>query len=110
MTIRLVVAVAIGLFGPLATVSTAQANTNDNHFLSDLKSQGITDHVSDAHAIEAGHSVCQKLGNGESPTAVVNDVLNSSNMPAYHSGYFVGASIDSYCPEYRQKVGNTPSS
>jgi hypothetical protein len=30
-------------------------------------------------------------------------VLNSSNMPAYHSGYFVGASIKEYCPQYMPK-------
>ena len=37
-----------------------------------------------------------------------SDVLNSSSMPAYHSGYFVGASIDAYCPQYKSKIsGNS---
>jgi hypothetical protein len=100
VTRLLVAAAAAALLGPLGAVSTAQADTNDNNFLALLKSEGITDHVSPQHAIDAAHSVCQKLDDGETPTAVANDVLNSSTMPAYHSGYFVGAAIKVYCPQY----------
>ena len=108
MAIRLLVAVMIALLGPVGAVSTAHADTNDNKFLAALKSEGITDHVSPAHAIEAAHTVCQKLDDGLMPTEVANDVLNSSTMPAYHSGYFVGASIDAYCPQYKSKIsGNS---
>jgi Protein of unknown function (DUF732) len=104
MTKRLFVAIAIALVGPAGAVSTAHADSSDNKFLAAMKSEGITDHVSTEHAIEAAHSVCQKLDGGETPTQVANDVLNSSTMPAYHSGYFVGASIDAYCPQYAPKV------
>jgi hypothetical protein len=65
-----------------------------------LKTEGISDHISSSHAIEAGHTVCQKLESGLTPTEVAYDVLNSSVMPGYHAGYFVGASIRSYCPQY----------
>jgi hypothetical protein len=104
MTIRLLAAMAVALLGPLGAASIAHADTNDNKFLAAMKSEGITDHVSPQHAIEAAHSVCQKLDSGETPTQVANDVLNSSTMPAYHSGYFVGASINAYCPQYAPKV------
>jgi hypothetical protein len=107
MTKRLLIAMALAVIGPLGAVSTAHADTNDNKFLAALNTQGITDHVSAQHAIEAGHSVCQKLDGGESPTQVANDVLNNSTMPAYHSGYFVGASIDAYCPQYMPKVSGS---
>ena len=100
MVTRLLVAVAVALIGPLGAVSTAHADTADNNFLAMLKSEGITDHISPQHAIEAAHSVCQKLDEGETPTAVANDVLNNSAMPAYHCGYFVGAAIKAYCPQY----------
>jgi hypothetical protein len=96
---------ATAMFGLAAPV--AQADTNDGTFLAALKSEGITDHVSPQHAIEAAHAVCQKLDAGETPTQVANDVLNSSTMPAYHSGYFVGASIKVYCPQYMAKVSST---
>ena len=107
MTKRLFVAIAVALVGSLGAVSTAHADSNDNKFLAAMKSEGITDHVSTQHAIEAAHSVCQKLDGGETPTQVANDVLNSSTMPAYHSGYFVGASIDAYCPQYAPKVNGS---
>ena len=100
MVTRLLIVMAVALLGPLGAVSTARADSNDDHFLSILKNEGITDHVSPAHAIEAGHMVCQKLDGGATPSDVTTDVLNSSNMPAYHCGYFVGAAIKVYCPQY----------
>ncbi len=107
MVTRLIVAVAVALIGPLGAVSTAHADTTDNNFLAMLRSEGITDHVSPQHAIEAAHSVCQKLDEGESPNAVANDVLNNSAMPAYHCGYFVGAAIKAYCPQYTPEEQNS---
>lgn len=101
MSLRLLAAaILLALFAPL-TVATAHADTTDDKFLAQLASEGITDHVSAAHAIEAGHFVCVKLDNGVSASDVANDVLNSSSMPAYHSGFFVGASIDAYCPRHK---------
>lgn len=88
---------------PLA-VATAHADTTDDKFIAALRSEGIVDHVSNAHAIEAGHFVCVKLDNGMSPNDVVTDVLNSSSMPAYHSGFFVGAAIDAYCPRHKAEL------
>jgi hypothetical protein len=113
MVTRLLVAVAFALLGPLGAVSTAHADTIDNQFLAMLTSEGITDHISPAHAIEAGHFVCQKLDDGQTPNDVAGDVLNSSSMPAYHSGYFVGAAIKVYCPQYAPEEGpgeNPPAS
>jgi hypothetical protein len=106
MAIRLLVAM-VALLGPLGAVSTAHADTNDDKFLSILKTEGITDHVSPQHAIEAAHTVCQKLDAGQTPAQVANDVLNSSVMPAYHCGYFVGASIKVYCPQHMSEVSGT---
>jgi hypothetical protein len=109
MVIRLL-AMVLALLGPLGAFSTAHADTNDDAFLALLRSEGITDHVSSAHAIEAAHTVCQKLDGGMTPTDVANDVLNSSSMPAYHSAYFVGASIKVYCPQYTPEESSAESS
>ena len=103
-TIRVLVAAAGLLVGPLAAAGTANADTTDQVFLSALKNDGITDHISSSHAIEAGHIVCQKLDGGMSPSDEASDVLLSSQMPAYDAGYFVGASIRAYCPQYESKV------
>ncbi len=99
-----VASVGLALFAPLGAVSTAHADTADNKFLAELKTEGITDHVSPAHAIEAGHMVCQKLSDGMTPNEVAYDILNSSSMPGYHCGYFVGAAIDAYCPQYKPEA------
>jgi hypothetical protein len=99
-------ALLLALLGPL-TVATAHADTTDDKFLSSLRAAGITDHLSSAHAIEAGHFVCVKLDNGMSPSDVANDVLNSSSMPAYHSGFFVGAAIDAYCPRHKAELSSS---
>jgi hypothetical protein len=105
--IKRVVVTAVALLGPLGALgglgglgATAYADATDNQFLSSLKAEGITDHVSPAHAIEAGHMVCQKLDEGMSPTEVADDVVESSSMPAYHAGYFVSSAIKAYCPQY----------
>jgi Protein of unknown function (DUF732) len=112
MVTRLLVAAAIAVIAPLGAVQTAHADTNDNKFIALLNSEGITDHIAASHAIEAAHSVCTKLDGGESPNDVATDVLNNSTMPAYHSGYFVGAAIKVYCPQYTPEEGpgeNPPS-
>ena len=104
MYVRLLVAVVLlALLGNLA-VPTAHANPVDDKFLASLRSAGIDDHVSTSHAIEAGHFVCVKLDSGLSPNQVAQDVLQSSNMPAYSSGFFVGASIDAYCPRHKAEL------
>jgi Protein of unknown function (DUF732) len=104
MVMRLLGAMAAVFIGLLAAVPTARADATDDTFLASLKSEGITDHTSSGHAIEAGHFVCTKLDNGVPVNDVVSDVLMSSNMPAYHSGYFVGAAIDAYCPRHKSQI------
>ncbi|QLL05119.1 DUF732 domain-containing protein [Mycobacterium vicinigordonae] len=99
MTARTLVLTAIVL-GALVTAATASADSLDNRFIKLLQSEGISDHISPSHAVEAAHMVCTKLEQGMTPTEVASDVLNSSSMPAYHSGYFVGAAIEVYCPQF----------
>lgn len=101
---------AIALLGPPAAVAcaaTAHADATDNKFIALLQNEGISDHISPAHAVEAGHMVCTKLDQGLTPHQVADDVLNSSSMPAYHAGYFVGAAIEIYCPQYEPEEAKT---
>jgi Protein of unknown function (DUF732) len=95
---RLVVA-AVALLGPLGATPTAHADAADDAFLARLQSDGVTDDSQDA-AIEAGHKVCEYLDQGKTLDQVVYDVLFSSHLPAYDSGYFVGASVHAYCPQH----------
>ncbi|HYB36901.1 MAG TPA: DUF732 domain-containing protein [Mycobacterium sp.] len=96
------VVLVVALLGPLgAAASTAHADPADvdAKFLAALRSQGIA-YVSPQVGIAAGHAVCRELDQGETPTQVAQDVMNSSNLDGFHAGYFVGASIGAYCPKY----------
>jgi hypothetical protein len=86
--------------GPLAAVAPiAHADANDNAFLGALTSKGIHFGTPEK-AFIAGHEVCDELGNGKSPAQVASTVENNSDMDGYHAGFFVGASIRAYCPQY----------
>lgn len=94
-------ATTVALPGALGAIASAHADTVDDKFLADLQAEGIDDHVSAEHAVKGAHVVCQKLDSGMTAAQVAFDVLDSSSMPGYHSGFFVGAAIDAYCPQYR---------
>lgn len=95
---RLVV-VAVALFGPLGAASTAHADAADDAFLAELQSDGVSDDTREA-AIEAGRKVCEYLDQGKTLDQIVYDVVFSSRLPAYDSGFFVGASVRAYCPQH----------
>jgi len=105
MVIRLLLASAVALLCLPAAVTTANADATDEQFLSALKSAGIGDQTSSGHAIDAGHFVCVKLDNGATPAEVEKDVEKSSSMPQYHAGFFVAASVHTYCPRHRDELG-----
>jgi hypothetical protein len=88
-----------GLLGSLGAAPAAHADSNDNAFIAALNAKDIT-YESRAAAIGAGHLVCHDLDLGQTPEQVATDVLQSSDMDSYHAGYFVGASIRAFCPQY----------
>lgn len=83
----------------LLAVPTVRADPNDDKFIPALQSQGIT-YQSPEAAIAAGHLVCEKLDQGETETQVAQDVIDSTDLDPYHAGYFVGASVGAYCPQF----------
>lgn len=95
------VVLVVTLLAPVGVaVSTAHADDNDEKFLAALRAQNIK-YASPEAAIAAGRLVCSKLDQGETPTQVAYDVMNSDNLDGFHAGYFVGASIGKFCPKYR---------
>jgi|ERR1700754_3264534 uncharacterized protein DUF732 len=98
---RLVVAMAVSLGVLGAGVApAAHADAADDKFIQLLISDGIT-HDSVPAAIAAARKVCEFLAQGQTPNEVVIDVMNSSSLPDYDAGYFVGAAIRAYCPQYK---------
>lgn len=97
------VVLVVALLGSLgvAASSTARAESNDASFLAALRSHGLS-YPSSEVAIAYAHLVCTRLDRGETPTQVANDMLNNSgNLDRFHAGFFVGASIGTYCQQYR---------
>lgn len=92
--------VLLSALGPLlAAAPAAHADATDDAFLSALTAKGI--HFgSPEKAFVAGHEVCDELGNGRTPTQVASTVQSNSSMDGYHAGFFVGASIRAYCPQF----------
>jgi Protein of unknown function (DUF732) len=114
MAIRLFAAAAavaaIGSLGPLGTIPAAHADANDAKFLSALQSEGITEHFPADYAIQAAHAVCENLDSGKSPSEMATEMVGKGGMTVYHAGYFVGASIEEYCPSHMSDLnGKKPS-
>lgn len=88
------------LLGPCSAVLPAvHADPIDDKFLAALQSRGIN-YQSPEAAIEAAHQVCTELGSGRSKDDVAQEVIQRSGLDPYHAGYFVGASVGAYCPQF----------
>lgn len=104
MRTRLLLILAVAPLGILAAAPAANADTTDQKFLAALAEQGIVDQSSSAHAIEAAQYVCASLDTGQSPAEVMQDVLNSSGLPEFHTGFFVAQSIYTYCSRHQDEI------
>jgi hypothetical protein len=91
--------VAGTLAAPAAVAPAARADATDDAFLSALKAKGIHFGSPDK-AFIAGHEVCDELANGKTAVQVASTVQSNSDMDGYHAGYFVGAAIRAYCPQF----------
>ena len=69
----------------------------DQNFLDLLRSHDIV-FISPEWAIWDAHQVCVSLQNGATPETIAQGVMQESGMDPYHSGFFVGAAIGTYCP------------
>ncbi len=97
MVATVMTAALLGPFG--AAIQTVRADPIDDRFLAALQSQSITYRSPDA-AIAAAHLVCDRLDQGADKAQVAQEVMDNSDLDPYHAGYFVGASVGAYCPQY----------
>ena len=86
----------------------ARADASDDKFLAILKKDDIN-HASAASAIAAGKKVCEYLDSGMKLEGVESDVENSSGLPDYDTGFFVGAAIKAYCPSFMPDLKSLPT-
>jgi Protein of unknown function (DUF732) len=97
-----------GLLGLLGPAPIARADASDDKFLAILKKDDIN-HASAASAIAAGRKVCEYLDSGMKLEGVESDVENSSGLPDYDTGFFVGAAIKAYCPSFMPDLKSLPT-
>jgi len=97
-----------GLLGLLGPAPIARADASDDKFLALLKKDDIN-HESASSAIAAGRKVCEYLDSGMKLEGVESDVENSSGLPDYDTGYFVGAAIKAYCPSFMPDLKSLPT-
>src|SRR5271167_1331104 len=95
----------LGLLGP---APIARADASDDKFLALLKKDDIN-HESASSAIAAGRKVCEYLDSGMKLEGVESDVENSSGLPDYDTGFFVGAAIKAYCPSFMPDLKSLPT-
>ncbi|VAZ90818.1 hypothetical protein LAUMK35_01389 [Mycobacterium pseudokansasii] len=92
------------LAGSLSAAPIAHADDTDEAFLSSIGSVGIT-YSSPENAVQAGHLVCGLLDRGKAKVDIARSIVGKdfggNPMDAWHAGYFVGAGVAAYCPQYR---------
>jgi hypothetical protein len=89
-------------FGAAALITPASAVASpaeDEAFLAALDRQGIT-YPSPHSAILIASEVCTLLDDGATGVDVAREITTTSGIPVKSSGYFVGASITTYCPSH----------
>jgi hypothetical protein len=89
----------------LLFAAPASADQNDDVFVGALQRHGITFADRNA-AIAAGHNMCAGLDKRQTPTSLVLNVVEATDLSARDAGYLLGASVAYYCPQHRGAVGN----
>lgn len=90
-------AAAVGLAVATAGTAGAHGTTDDDAFVAQLESQGIS-FGSPQAAVRQGHQVCTELEAGKTKVAVSIIMMGHAQLSARQAGYFVGAAAKAYCP------------
>jgi hypothetical protein len=82
-----------------AAAATAHADPIDDEFLASINAQHIQ-YPSPQAALDTAREVCGELVAGRNQSEVVGDVMKRSALDGFHAGFFVGAAIGAYCPNF----------
>ncbi|WP_068185960.1 DUF732 domain-containing protein [Mycobacterium sp. UM_CSW] len=84
----------------------ASADPSDDAFIAALDNYGIDTGGRDT-VIAHGHAVCAALDKGQDSSILALKVMNDPKLnisSRRDAGFFVGASVAAYCPQYRGSV------
>jgi hypothetical protein len=90
------------LFSPAA----ASADPSDGAFTDALAKGGIV--LPDQNdAITMAHTVCAGLDQRAKPSLLAMKLMKETDLSMKQSGYFIGAAISAYCPQYAGHTDNS---
>jgi hypothetical protein len=90
----------------LLSAAPASADPTDDAFVAALAKDGITMSGPNT-AIAMAHTVCAELDNNQNTSVLAMSLMKDTDLSLKQSGYFVGASMSAYCPQY---IGHTDNS
>ncbi|OIN80985.1 DUF732 domain-containing protein [Mycobacterium malmoense] len=83
----------------LLCAAPASADETDDAFTAALTNYGIV--ISDGTAISMAHTVCTGFDKGQTSTVLAMKLKKDTNLSLKEAGYFIGASVSAYCPQYK---------
>ena len=95
-------AVAVPLAAMSATEAAATERT-DNAFVDRVSDMGIG-FTSRQTVINAGHSICQALGDGETPASAIQHFGHRTHLTATQATGFVAAAVQTYCGQFAARL------
>ena len=90
----------------LLSAAPASADPNDGAFVDALANGGIAFPDPNA-AIAIAHSVCGELDQSNKSSILAMKVMKETDLSMKQSGYFIGAAISAYCPQYIRHTDNS---
>lgn len=90
----------------LLPAGAAAAAPPDYALLSALANYGIVVNNPD-EAISMAHTVCAELDNHQRSSVLAMRVMKDAKLSARQAGFFVGASMSAYCPQYKGQTDDS---
>lgn len=92
----------------LGVAAPAAADDTDDAFIANLSKRGITMPDND-NAIVTAHMLCSSLDTNPNAPVLAFVLARDTDLSPRQAGYFVGLSVATYCPQYKDKVGPSVS-
>lgn len=90
----------------LGVATPAAADDTDDAFIANLAKGGIT-MPDNADAVGTAHMVCSNLDTNPTAPVLAFVLARDSFLSPRQAGYFVGLSVATYCPQYKDRVASS---
>lgn len=87
----------------LALATPAAADTIDDAFIANLGKGGIT-MPDNSDALAKARAVCTGIAANPNASVLAIQLARQTNLSVRQSAYFVGLSIATYCPQYKEDI------